>query len=125
VIDHVRDVRPYLAAADLLVLPTRREGLPNVVLEAAAMGVPSVTTTATGAIDSVADGETGILVPPDDPHALAAAISALLKDPGLRRQMGESARRRVVTMFGPGDVAKAICNLAITERTGHLQEAGR
>ncbi len=124
VIDHVLDVRPYLAAADLLVLPTRREGLPNVVLEAAAMGVPSVTTTATGAIDSVADGETGILVPPDDPQSLAAAMSRLLRDPGLRHEMGESARNRAVKLFAPGDVARAICTLALAPRTDGLQEPG-
>jgi glycosyltransferase involved in cell wall biosynthesis len=58
-VDHLPDVRPHIAAAGLLMLPTRREGMPNVMLEAAAMGVPSVTTTATGAIDSVVDDETG------------------------------------------------------------------
>jgi len=117
VIDHLLDVRPYIAAADLLVLPTRREGMPNVVLEAAAMGVPSVTTTATGAVDSVADGETGILVPPDDPRNLATAIRRLLTDPELHQRMGESARLRAVTFFQPRDVAKAIADIAFCERT--------
>jgi glycosyltransferase involved in cell wall biosynthesis len=117
VIDHLRDVRPYIAAADLLVLPTRREGMPNVVLEAAAMGVPSVTTTATGAVDSVEDGETGILVPPDDPRALAMAMARLLTEPELRQLMGESARSRVVRFFQPRDVAKAIADISIGEHT--------
>jgi glycosyltransferase involved in cell wall biosynthesis len=113
IINHLLDVRPYVASADLLVLPTRREGMPNVVLEAAAMGVPSVTTTATGAVDSLVDGETGILVPPDDPRALAAAMGRLLTEPGLRRQMGASARCRAVRYFQPRDVAKAIVDAAI------------
>ena len=112
VINHLLDVRPYIAAADLLVLPTRREGMPNVVLEAAAMGVPSVTTTATGAVDSLLNGETGILVPPDDPHALATAMGRLLTEPDLRRHMGESARSRAVRFFQPRDVAKAIADIA-------------
>jgi glycosyltransferase involved in cell wall biosynthesis len=123
VIDHVTDVRPYLAAADLLVLPTRREGMPNVVLEAAAMRVPAVTTTATGASDSVVDGKTGILVPPDDPRSLATAIRRLLVDPGLRQRMGESARTRAVRLFAPDDVARAIADLALGQRADQLSEA--
>jgi len=117
VVDHLLDVRPYIAAADLLVLPTRREGMPNVVLEAAAMGVPSVTTTATGAVDSLLDGETGILVPPDDPRALASAMRRLLTEPALRQRMGESARSWVVRFFQPRDVAKAIADIALGEQT--------
>ena len=117
VINHLFDVRPYLAAADLLVLPTRREGMPNVVLEAAAMGVPSVTTTATGAVDSVLDGETGILVPPDDPRALASAMGSLLTQPGLRQRMGQSARSRAVRLFQPREVARAIADIAMGETT--------
>ncbi len=122
VIDHLLDVRPYIAAAELLVLPTRREGMPNVVLEAAAMGVPSVTTTATGAVDSVVDDETGILVPPDNPRDLAAAIRRLLTEPELHQRMGESARTRAVSLFQPRDVAKAIADIVLCERTLRTRE---
>ena len=121
VINHLLDVRPYIASADLLVLPTRREGMPNVVLEAAAMGVPSVTTTATGAVDSLLDGETGILVPPDDPRSLATAMGRLLTDPELRQRMGEAALSRAVRFFQPRDVAKAIADITTGERTTILQ----
>lgn len=108
VLGHFDDIRPYLALADLLVLPTRREGMPNVVLEAAAMGKPSVTTTATGAVDSVVDGVTGLLVDPDDGEAMGRAIARLLADAELRQQMGRASRERVVRDFQPAQVAQAI-----------------
>jgi glycosyltransferase involved in cell wall biosynthesis len=95
----VDDVPSLLRACDLLVLPTRREGFPNVVLEAAACGLPVVTTDATGAIDSVVDGETGFSVPKRDAAALAKALSALVADAELRRSMGMAARRRAELGF--------------------------
>ena len=98
---HVDDVRPYLALADVHVLPSRREGFPNVVLEAGAMTVPTVTTRATGAVDSVRDGETGLLVDVDAPDQLARAVEALLDDPELRRRLGGAARQWVVRDFQP------------------------
>jgi len=67
---HCPDVRPVLAAADLFVLPSHREGLPNAVLEAMAVGVPVVATAVDGTGEVVTDGETGLLVPPHDPDAL-------------------------------------------------------
>ncbi len=113
VLDHIDDVRPYLALSDLLVLPTRREGMPNVVLEAAAMGKPAVTTTATGAIDSVVDGVTGFLVGPDDGEAMGRAIELLAGDPTLREQMGQASRDRVVSQFQPEHVARAIVDQVV------------
>lgn len=113
VLNHLDDVRPYLAASDLLILPTLREGLPNVVLEAAAMGIPSVTTTATGAVDSVVGEVTGLLVPPEDGEELARAVGRLLDDPDLRSRLGQSARERVVRDFQPTDVARSIVDHAL------------
>jgi glycosyltransferase involved in cell wall biosynthesis len=92
-------ITPYLAAADALVLPTRREGFPNVVLEGSAAGLPVITTTATGSVDSVRDGVTGILVPPRDPRRLANAIQRLASDPEVRRTMGEAGRAWVLKSF--------------------------
>jgi glycosyltransferase involved in cell wall biosynthesis len=113
VLDHIDDVRPYLALSDLLVLPTKREGLPNVVLEAAAMARPAVTTTATGAVDSVIHGVTGLLVGPDDGEGMGRAIELLAGDPSLRDRMGRASRDRVVRDFRPGDVARAIVDQAV------------
>ncbi len=116
IIGQLADVRPMLSVTDILVLPTWREGLPNVVLEAAAMEVPAITTDATGAVDSVVDGLTGSIVPVDDPSALASAVQHLLSDPLRRRTMGMNARVRVLADFQPRDVASAIIEAAGSSR---------
>jgi lipopolysaccharide/colanic/teichoic acid biosynthesis glycosyltransferase len=96
---------------DVLVLPTHREGFPGVPLEAQASGVPVVTTTATGAVDSVVDGETGFLVPVGDSNAVATAVSKLLEDPQLRLRMGLAGRARVERDFRPAAIWDAQVNL--------------
>jgi glycosyltransferase involved in cell wall biosynthesis len=101
---HVRwtdDVWPYYAAMDVLCLPTLREGFPNVVLEAAAAGVPAIVTDATGAVDAVVDGVTGIVARVGDVPALAAAIDRLAAAPEERARLGEAARERAVRDFRP------------------------
>lgn len=90
-----------LAAMDVLTLPTRREGFPNVVLEAASLGVPTVTTHATGAIDAVVDNVTGLQVAIDDAPALADALVRLRDDPALRARLGQAARGRAEEEFAP------------------------
>ncbi len=70
----VSDTAPYYRAMDVLVLPTWREGFPNVVLEAAATGIPVVTTECTGARDSVVPEVTGLLIPPGYPDAICEAV---------------------------------------------------
>ncbi len=97
---YVSDTAPYYRLMDVLCLPTRREGFPNVVLEAAASGKPTVTTDATGAVDSVVDGETGFITNRASPDALADALEVLLTQPERRRSMGDSALERVRKHFG-------------------------
>jgi glycosyltransferase involved in cell wall biosynthesis len=89
----------YLAAADVFCLPSYREGFGSVVIEAGAMGLPSVATRVTGLQDTVVDGETGLLVPAKDVDALVHALQLLIDDPALRRQMGEAGHRRAVAQF--------------------------
>jgi glycosyltransferase involved in cell wall biosynthesis len=113
VIDQVDDVRPYLAASDVLVLPTKREGMPNVVLEGAAMALPAITTTSTGAIDSVVPGKTGLLFDYGDAAGLADAIQHLAANPDVASAMGLAARQRVLRDFRPPDVARAIVDIAL------------
>lgn len=91
----------YLIAADIFCLPTLREGFPNVVLEAAVAGIATVTTTATGAVDSVRDGTTGLLVPPGDVRRLARALRTLADDPALRHKLAMAARTRAIRDFAP------------------------
>ena len=88
---NVSDVRPYVLACDVLCLPSLREGFPNVVLEAAALGKPAVVSDATGVVDSVIDGETGRLFPTGDAHALAARFIELAADPSSVSRMGAAA----------------------------------
>ena len=88
----VADTAPYYRAMDLMVLPSLREGFPNVVLEAAATGIPVVGTLCTGSRDAVVSEVTGMLVPPGHPEAICEAVLRLLRDPDRRRQMGEAAR---------------------------------
>jgi glycosyltransferase involved in cell wall biosynthesis len=84
---------------ELMVLPTWREGFPNVVLEAAATGVPVVTTISTGSRDSVVPEVTGLLIPPGYPEAISEAVLKLLRDPARRERMGVAARAWVVEHY--------------------------
>ena len=86
----VDDVRPWLAAADVVVLPSRWEGLSLALLEALAVGRPVVASRVPGLADAVGTG-TGALVPPEDEAALAAAVVARLRDPGRRAAEGDAA----------------------------------
>jgi glycosyltransferase involved in cell wall biosynthesis len=93
------DAARVVAAADVLALPSWTEGLPLVVLEAMALGRPVVATAVGGTPELVADGETGLLVPPRDVAALTAALKRVLDDEALRRRLGEAGRRRVAERF--------------------------
>jgi lipopolysaccharide/colanic/teichoic acid biosynthesis glycosyltransferase len=84
---------------DIVALPTYREGFPNVPLEAAGMELPVVATNVPGCIDAVADGRTGLLVPPRDAPALASAIRKYLNDSNLRLAHGKAGRERVLRYF--------------------------
>ena len=93
------DVKDLLRTFDLFVLPSLYEGLPNVVLEAMACGLPVVATAVDGTPELVVDGETGYLVPPRDPDALAEKINKLLGQPDLADAFGRRGRRRVEEHF--------------------------
>ncbi len=88
-----------MRSVDVVCLPSYREGAPKVLLEAAASGRAIVTTDAPGCRDAVEPGESGLLVPPRDPDALAEALGRLVRDPVLRRRMGRRGRQLAVERF--------------------------
>jgi glycosyltransferase involved in cell wall biosynthesis len=102
------NVAPYYTAMDVLVLPTYREGFPNVLLEAAAMELPVIASRIPGCDEAVQDGVTGTLVAPRDPAALAAAIQMYAADAALRRAHGTAGRARVLRDFRPADIWSAL-----------------
>ena len=97
---HVEDMPALFRSVDLVVLPTwYGEGLPKGLIEAAACGLPLVTTDMPGCREVVTDGVEGLLVPPRDAKALAVAIGRLAEDPALRARMGKAARAKALAQF--------------------------
>lgn len=102
--------------ADLFVLASRiaddgdRDGLPNVLMEAQSQGLPVVATAVSAIPELVRDGETGLLVPQEDPQALAAALTRMLRDPAARKAMGQAGEARVRSAF---DLDRCIDRLAV------------
>ena len=102
-----RDVPTVLALSDIFVLPSAyREGIPRVLLEAAAMGLPIVTTNSPGCSEVVEDGVNGYLVPVRDAPALSQAILRLLEQRELRQRFGQASRQRVVERFDLSVIVK-------------------
>jgi glycosyltransferase involved in cell wall biosynthesis len=101
-----RAMAAWYAAMDFLVLPSHREGFPNAVLEAAAMEKPAVVSDAPGCVDSVVDGETGLLFPAGDARALAEKMTVMIDNQVLRRALGKKARQRALADFDP-DIVNA------------------
>jgi len=104
----VEDVRPHLAEADVVVLPSYREGTPRSLLEAAAMARPIVATDIAGCRDVVDDGVNGYLVPARDSQALGEAVQRMLADPVRRAQMGARGREKILRNFDERSVVARI-----------------
>jgi glycosyltransferase involved in cell wall biosynthesis len=98
-------VGPALAAADVVVLASRAEGLGVAALEAMAAGRPVVATRVGGLAEVVENGRTGLLVPPEDPRALAEALASLRDDAARRQRLGAAAREHVITQHGVAAMA--------------------
>lgn len=111
----------YLAIADLLCLPSYREGFGTVVIEAAAMGVATVGSRINGLCDAVIDGETGVLVPPRDADVLHDALAGLLDAPEQITRLGAAARKRARQRFDAQQVNRQVAE----EYLRLLREAGR
>ena len=96
----LKDTRPAYAAMSIFVLPSAQpEPFGGVVMEAMGSGLPVIATNIGGSIEQVADGESGYLVPPNDPVALADKLELLLRDETQRKSFGEAGRRRIAERF--------------------------
>lgn len=103
------DVRPYLVGADAFVFPSHREGFPNVVLEAGAMGLPSIVTDINGSREIIENHYNGIIVAPGDAKALEAAMDTL-RDSGVRARMAGHCRDHVLRYWSASQVRQALLN---------------
>ncbi len=102
------------ASADIFVFPSRDEGMPNAVLEAMAAGLPIIGTRISGSEELVIEGENGLLVGVDDVGALAAALTRVIGDGDLQRQMGQASRRRIESRYSWRTTAAAYFDMAVT-----------
>lgn len=103
-----RDVINILKSLDLFVLPTYQEALGTAFIEAGATGRPAIGTNVDGVPEVICDGETGLLVPPKDAGALAAAIISLLEDPARRQAMGAAAQAHVAAHYSREVMARGM-----------------
>ena len=102
------DLLAYYAAADCFVLPSYREGFPNTVLEAGAMGLPSIVTDINGSREIIVENENGMIVPPRDADALFVAMRRMLNDDRRRSYMASNARNMIGCRFEQGFVRQCL-----------------
>jgi glycosyltransferase involved in cell wall biosynthesis len=107
----VTDIEALYRSLDVIVLTSRNEGTPAVLIEAGAASIPAVATDVGGVSDVVVDGETGFLVPPGDVRGVAGRVVELLRSPGLRWRLGERAREHVIARYDAGASAAAHAEL--------------
>jgi len=100
------DVRPFYQEADCLVFPSYREGFPNVVLEAGAMGLPAIVTDINGSREIIKHGENGIIIPPRDAEQLLNAMRYMVEHPDERKHMVDGARSLIASRFDQQFVRK-------------------
>lgn len=102
------DVRPYFAISDCLVFPSYREGFPNVVMQAGAMGLPSIVSDINGCNEIVIDGKNGIIIPPKDTDSIEQSMKIILNENSLRNQMRSNCRKMIVNRYEQQSVWQAI-----------------
>ncbi|MGH3713101.1 MAG: glycosyltransferase family 4 protein [Micromonosporaceae bacterium] len=112
----VSNVASLMEAIDVLVCPSDTEGTPRAVIEAMLAGVPVVATRVGGVPDLIADGQTGVLVEPGSPSALAAAVNRLLRDETWARAIGDHARALALTSFSVEDMADRVAEAYQSDR---------
>ena len=117
----IDDPCPYMQAADAVVLPSRAEAFPLTTLEAMALGRPVIASRVDGVEEQITDGEHGLLVPVDEPDALAAAIAQLHGDPVRALRLGTAAQARYRAHFSRARFNAAYAELVIEQLAKHLR----
>ena len=107
-IGFINDVRPYLAISQVLVFPSYREGFPNVVMQAGAMGVPCVVSDINGCNEIIDDGINGIIIPVKNSNAVLKAMREMINQPEQRLQMAKVSREMIVNRYDQHEVWRAI-----------------
>lgn len=107
-VGHQYDIRPWLYVSDCAVLASYREGFPNVVIEAGAMGLPQIVTDINGANEIIVEGKNGTIVPPRDSDALYKAMKRMINDPDWRRQLAANARPMIASRYEQDFVRKCL-----------------
>lgn len=102
------DVLPYYAAADALVFPSYREGFPNVVIEAGALGLPSIVTDINGSREIIIDGQNGVIIPPQDEQALYQAMKDFVEHPEKVASLASQARPLIESRYEQSYVRKCL-----------------
>lgn len=102
------DVRPWLAASDALVFPSYREGFPNVVIEAGAMGLPSIVTDINGSREIIIEGKNGTIVPPRDAKSLLQAMRRFVLDKPMANRMASASRPLIASRFEQSYVRRCL-----------------
>jgi glycosyltransferase involved in cell wall biosynthesis len=104
------DVRPYLSICDVFVFPSYREGFPNVVMQAGAMGKPCIVTDINGCNEIIIEGINGLIIPPKNSNAILEAMQKMISQPEQRLRMENMARQMIVSRYDQKEVWKAILN---------------
>lgn len=107
-VGHQEDIRPYLCASDIFVFPSYREGFPQSLMQAGAMGLPSIATDINGCNEVVKDGITGLLIEPKDTESLTKAIVQLVEDKKLRIEMGTQSEEYIKRNYEQGRFWKLV-----------------
>jgi glycosyltransferase involved in cell wall biosynthesis len=105
------DVQPFYAAADVFVLPSHSEGSPNVLLEAMAANLPIVATAVGGVPEIVENNESAVLVPANDPNAMAAAIARVLNDQDFARRLTTQSAALVASRYAPAQYVRSLVEI--------------
>ena len=106
----ISDLGSHFAKSDIFILPSRSEGFSNALIEAMACGLPSIATTVGGNAEAIEDGVSGLLVPPEQPEAMTAALLRLLDSPDLAARMGSAGRETVLERFSADAMMRKIAS---------------